>query len=83
MKHSSIIHLRFEGILDNFVVIVLLLIHSGMPKPAVITQSKFVKAGVLFLFFVNVTPDDVYYIAMPMYHSGGLLIATCGALAHG
>nr|XP_054756185.1 long-chain fatty acid transport protein 2-like [Lytechinus pictus] len=45
---------------------------TGMPKPVNVLHRKIIRATYLH-FFSYLTPDDVYYIALPMYHSAALL----------
>ncbi|XP_071506156.1 long-chain fatty acid transport protein 2-like [Diadema antillarum] len=56
---------------------------TGMPKPAVIPNSKLVAAGLYYHLYSQLTADDVYYISLPLYHSAGLLLAVCGSLIKG
>ncbi|XP_071484720.1 long-chain fatty acid transport protein 2-like [Diadema antillarum] len=45
---------------------------TGMPKPVVVLHRKIIRSTYLH-FFSNITPDDVYYVALPLYHSAALL----------
>nr|XP_054754097.1 long-chain fatty acid transport protein 2-like [Lytechinus pictus] len=56
---------------------------TGMPKPAVIGHNKPLAAALFYHVNTGLTPDDVHYIALPIYHSAALLMAVSGSLYHG
>ncbi|XP_030832216.1 long-chain fatty acid transport protein 6-like [Strongylocentrotus purpuratus] len=56
---------------------------TGMPKPAIVTHGRAIGGGAFSSIQVGVSPSDVYYIALPMYHSSALLIAASGCLYTG
>ncbi|XP_054754096.2 long-chain fatty acid transport protein 2-like [Lytechinus pictus] len=56
---------------------------TGMPKPVNIPHYKITGACVFSYIHVGLTPSDVYYVALPMYHSSALLIAVTGSLFSG
>eukprot|EP00057_Strongylocentrotus_purpuratus_P034333 XP_794803.2 PREDICTED: very long-chain acyl-CoA synthetase-like [Strongylocentrotus purpuratus] len=56
---------------------------TGMPKPAIVTHGRAIGGGAFSSIQVGVSPSDIYYIALPMYHSSALLIAASGCLYTG
>ncbi|XP_071482147.1 long-chain fatty acid transport protein 6-like [Diadema antillarum] len=46
---------------------------TGLPKPATVPHRKIIR-GVAMHFFSELTPDDVYYVTLPLYHSAGLVL---------
>ncbi|XP_006027540.1 bile acyl-CoA synthetase isoform X1 [Alligator sinensis] len=55
---------------------------TGLPKAAIITQRKlFLVAGIFGI--CGVTPKDVIYTTLPLYHSAALLIGIGGCLEVG
>ncbi|XP_028558816.2 long-chain fatty acid transport protein 2-like [Podarcis muralis] len=55
---------------------------TGLPKAAIITQSKLLKVSHMFRM-CGVTPKDIIYLPLPMYHSAALLLGTGGCLEVG
>ncbi|XP_041464866.1 long-chain fatty acid transport protein 6-like [Lytechinus variegatus] len=55
---------------------------TGLPKPATIPHRKILR-GLFLHYFSNLTPDDVYYVVLPLYHSAALFIAVCTTFFHG
>ncbi|XP_061577599.1 long-chain fatty acid transport protein 2-like [Cololabis saira] len=55
---------------------------TGLPKAAVVTHER-VWAASFLQGACGVTADDVFYINLPLYHSAGFLIGTCGAIERG
>jgi acyl-CoA synthetase (AMP-forming)/AMP-acid ligase II len=47
---------------------------AGLPKAAVVSQSKAVKGSVLFQT-LGISEDDVFYTALPLYHSAAGIMA--------
>lgn len=53
-----------------------------MPKAAVVTHER-VWAASFIQAVCGVTPEDVFYINLPLYHSAGFLIGMAGAIERG
>ncbi|XP_078488104.1 long-chain fatty acid transport protein 2-like [Ciona intestinalis] len=47
---------------------------TGLPKAVTMSHAKVVRISEVCVF-VNMTPDDVIYTALPLYHTAGLLAA--------
>jgi fatty-acyl-CoA synthase len=57
---------------------------TGMPKAAKITHLRwFVSGFVMGYHGLELTPEDVLYCALPLYHSNGAMIAFASALTNG
>jgi fatty-acyl-CoA synthase len=56
---------------------------SGAPKACLCSQGRLAGIGVTLSQMVGLGPDDVCYIAMPMFHSNALMAGWAGALAGG
>jgi acyl-CoA synthetase (AMP-forming)/AMP-acid ligase II len=44
---------------------------TGLPKACVMTNEKFIMAGVFMPSFIGISTEDVLYTALPLYHSAG------------
>jgi solute carrier family 27 (fatty acid transporter), member 1/4 len=44
---------------------------TGLPKACVIQHLKFMMAGRGMAIFLGITPDDILYTCLPLYHSAG------------
>ncbi|XP_072177272.1 long-chain fatty acid transport protein 2-like [Diadema setosum] len=55
---------------------------TGMPKPVIIQHRKILRAT-FFQRFTALSPGDIYYISLPMYHSAALLQGTLSAWYYG
>jgi fatty-acyl-CoA synthase len=56
---------------------------TGLPKAAKISHFRVMQWSHWFAGLMEVTPDDRMYNCLPMYHSGGGVVATGAALAGG
>jgi fatty-acyl-CoA synthase len=56
---------------------------SGAPKACLCSQGRLARIGVALSSMVKLGPDDVCYLAMPMFHSNALMAGWAGALAGG
>ncbi|MBF7730973.1 long-chain-acyl-CoA synthetase [Pseudomonas sp. N040] len=57
---------------------------TGLPKAAVISHNKWIKAyGGFGLSGLGLDNTDVLYMTLPLYHSSGVVISWCTALAGG
>jgi len=56
---------------------------SGAPKACVCSQGRLARIGTALSSTVNLGPEDVCYLAMPMFHSNALMAGWSPALAGG
>jgi fatty-acyl-CoA synthase len=56
---------------------------SGAPKACLCSQGRLARIGAALSGMVQLGPDDVCYLAMPMFHSNALMAGWIGALAGG
>ena len=42
---------------------------TGLPKPAIIKHSRYIGGGFTFFDSCGIRPDDVFLVALPIYHS--------------
>ena len=57
---------------------------TGLPKASITTHLKVFRSGShMGLTVMNLTSDDVFYCALPFYHSNALTLALSGALMSG
>jgi fatty-acyl-CoA synthase len=56
---------------------------SGAPKACLCSQGRLARIGVTLSSMIGLGPDDVCYLAMPMFHSNALMAGWIGALAGG
>jgi fatty-acyl-CoA synthase len=56
---------------------------SGAPKACICTQGRLARIGETLAGMVHLGPDDVCYLAMPMFHSNALMAGWSPALAAG
>jgi fatty-acyl-CoA synthase len=56
---------------------------SGAPKACLCSQGRLARIGTALSAIVKLGPDDVCYLAMPMFHSNALMAGWAGALAGG
>jgi fatty-acyl-CoA synthase len=56
---------------------------SGAPKACLCSQGRLARIGTTLSTMVELGPDDVCYLAMPMFHSNALMAGWAGALAGG
>ncbi len=56
---------------------------SGAPKACLCSQGRLAGIGVTLSSMVGLGPDDVCYLAMPMFHSNALMAGWAPALAGG
>ncbi|KAJ3593098.1 hypothetical protein NHX12_005435 [Muraenolepis orangiensis] len=55
---------------------------TGLPKAALMTEGK-VWAVALLFSIMGVSPGDVIYVPLPLYHASGMLIGLAGAIERG
>ncbi len=56
---------------------------SGNPKAVRCTHRKFAASGVMLRGKLGLTPDDVAYVPMPLFHSNALIAGWAATLASG
>lgn len=56
---------------------------TGAPKAAICTQGRLATAGASLARHFSVTPDDVHYICMPLFHGNAVIADWLPALAGG
>ena len=57
-----------------FIDILVCAVLSGLPKAAVVTQSKGIK-GAMLMNAIGVDDKDIFYTPLPLYHSAAGIIA--------
>ncbi|KAL9988545.1 hypothetical protein ACROYT_G003002 [Oculina patagonica] len=52
---------------------------TGYPKAAIITHNRFCGMGLFLAYMFSISPDDILYCSLPLYHSigGGFGVASC------
>ncbi len=56
---------------------------TGLPKAARFSHLRFLGAGDVNAVVIGLEPDDVYYCALPLYHTAGGVLVISSALAAG
>jgi len=56
---------------------------SGAPKACLCSQGRLARIGGIVAQMYDLTPDDVCYLAMPLFHSNALMAGWAPALAAG
>lgn len=56
---------------------------TGAPKAAICTQGRLAAAGAALARQFSVTPDDVHYVCMPLFHGNAVIADWLPALAGG
>jgi fatty-acyl-CoA synthase len=56
---------------------------SGAPKACLCSQGRLARIGAIVAQMYEITPDDVCYLAMPLFHSNALMAGWAPALAAG
>jgi fatty-acyl-CoA synthase len=56
---------------------------SGAPKACLCSQGRLARIGAIVAQMFELTPDDVCYLAMPLFHSNALMAGWAPALAGG
>ncbi|KAK3326871.1 hypothetical protein B0H66DRAFT_170434 [Apodospora peruviana] len=71
---------------DSYVGMAILIYTSGttgLPKPAVVSWAKINAAMQMTGKGIKLTPDDIFYTSMPLYHSSASCLGACAALYAG
>ncbi len=56
---------------------------SGAPKACRCTQGRLARIGVIVAQMFSLTPDDVCFVSMPLFHSNALMAGLAPAIAAG
>uniref|UniRef100_M3ZH47 Very long-chain fatty acid transport protein n=1 Tax=Xiphophorus maculatus TaxID=8083 RepID=M3ZH47_XIPMA len=56
---------------------------TGMPKAAIVVHSRYYRMAALVYYGFRMTPDDVLYDCLPLYHSAGNIVGVGQCLIHG
>lgn len=56
---------------------------TGLPKAAIISWKKFKIGSFLFGTVIKLSPHDIVYSAMPLYHSTASILGLCSAFIKG
>ena len=60
---------------DGFLIIYTAAV-AGRPRGALLSHGNVLLADMQFDYYLNLTPDDVYLSAVPLFHVGGLFMTT-------
>ena len=55
----------------------------GLPKAAIVTHERFIRAGSMFGALADCTSEDIIYTALPLYHTAAIAIAMGAPLQTG
>jgi fatty-acyl-CoA synthase len=56
---------------------------SGAPKAVICSQRRIMVTGVRMGIILGVTPDDVGYVCMPLFHSNAVMVGWAPSIVHG
>lgn len=56
---------------------------TGMPKAAIVVHSRYYRMAALVYYGFRMTPDDVLYDCLPLYHSAGNIVGVGQGIIHG
>uniref|UniRef100_A0AAY4ADS6 Arachidonate--CoA ligase n=1 Tax=Denticeps clupeoides TaxID=299321 RepID=A0AAY4ADS6_9TELE len=56
---------------------------TGMPKAAIVVHSRYYRMAALVYYGFRMTPEDVVYDCLPLYHSAGNIVGVGQCLLHG
>lgn len=54
---------------------------TGLPKAVVFTHSRWTLAYGTYGHVLDLNPDDVMYVTLPLYHATGIVVCWCGVIA--
>lgn len=56
---------------------------EGLPKAAIIKNSRFIYISAAARFMINIYSTDILYICLPLYHLAGGIIGICQGIVFG
>nr|XP_056714202.1 long-chain fatty acid transport protein 1 [Euleptes europaea] len=56
---------------------------TGMPKAAIVVHSRYYRIAAFGYYAYRMTPDDIIYNCLPLYHSAGNIMGVGQCLMHG
>lgn len=54
---------------------------TGLPKAVIFTNSRWTLAYGTYGHVLNLNPNDVMYVTLPLYHATGTVVCWCGVIA--
>lgn len=54
---------------------------TGLPKAVIFTNSRWTLAYGTYGHVLDLKPDDVMYVTLPLYHATGIVVCWCGVIA--
>ncbi|WP_151788434.1 long-chain-acyl-CoA synthetase [Acinetobacter ursingii] len=54
---------------------------TGLPKAVIFTHSRWTLAYGTYGHILDLKPDDVMYVTLPLYHATGIVVCWCGVIA--
>ncbi|WP_110974294.1 long-chain-acyl-CoA synthetase [Acinetobacter sp. WCHAc060042] len=54
---------------------------TGLPKAVIFTHSRWTLAYGTYGHVLNLGPNDVMYVTLPLYHATGIVVCWCGVIA--
>ncbi|MFA2948373.1 long-chain-acyl-CoA synthetase [Acinetobacter pittii] len=54
---------------------------TGLPKAVIFKHSRWTLAYGTYGHILNLGPDDVMYVTLPLYHATGVVVCWCGVIA--
>ncbi|KAL8164146.1 UNVERIFIED_CONTAM: hypothetical protein K2H54_046718 [Gekko kuhli] len=56
---------------------------TGMPKAAIVVHSRYYRIAAFGYYAYRMTPDDIVYNCLPLYHSAGNIMGVGQCIVHG
>ncbi|XP_060108620.1 long-chain fatty acid transport protein 1 [Heteronotia binoei] len=56
---------------------------TGMPKAAIVVHSRYYRIAAFGYYAYRMTPDDIIYNCLPLYHSAGNIMGVGQCIIHG
>ncbi|KAF2666895.1 acetyl-CoA synthetase-like protein, partial [Microthyrium microscopicum] len=69
--------------LNNMAILIYTSGTTGLPKPAVVSWGKVGVSPDLVRRWLGLSPEDIFYTCMPLYHSSAAVLGVGGVLAAG
>lgn len=76
-------HLRAQSTFGDVMLYIFTSGTTGLPKAALMRQQRFYVSHFAMAKAFNITPDDVVYNCLPLYHAAGTNLGVGLALMHG